>query len=322
MKLLAPAILVVFGASSTLAGAATLSADAGAGAAIFTYTPASKLPVEFVTFDSDTATSPDSTGLVRASAAARTEDSFASSDASIDPVAGVLKAKSGASTNPSTPAKPEIDGKENRGTTSAILTASELFRVTGSGMVTITMAVDGSLSKVNGRGFRRYDPFASAGIDAGVTISIPSLIEIEGPDNLLSLSREEIVALGRDPSFMRIEEGLYGSYTEFEMFTKNSEPTEGVFVDEILTAIVPVLDGDEIRLDWSLRTDALALNGAWATSDFLSTAYLGFTTSPGVSIAPSDPTFLSGSAVTPVPLPASVFLTLAGLLSLIGFRRA
>lgn len=99
-------------------------------------------------------------------------------------------------------------------------------------------------------------------------------------------------------------------------------PTETTSVTDIASISFDVSDGDVFGVTWGFDASATANSlspgeGSIVEADFFSTAQLGFSTTSGLSVSASDSNFLAGTSTTgslsPVPVPASLPLMLAGL---------
>lgn len=183
---------------------------------------------------------------------------------------------------------------------------TERFEVTGSGSVTFTAAIDGILATTS------LSPtsigLAQAGADLLATIVDPTGFSVD-----------------RAVAFQRISHQiLTDAFTGGDLGDRRF-----LDIDERLSVTFDVVDGEFFDLLFSLdaRTSTGSGNGTFATgssADFLNTAKLSFSTSAGVSIAASNSLFLAGSSVdpvSPVPVPASLPLMMAGLGGFVALRK-
>ena len=226
--------------------------------------------------------------------------SAASASVNIDLQAGTVKFDASATTG----TRNTSDRREGS-IASLDIDITERFKVTGSGSVTFTAAIDGILATTllspSGIGL------AQAGADLLATIVDPTGFSVD-----------------RAVAFQRTSHQI-----GFDAFTGGDLGDRRFLdIDEILSVTFDVVDGEFFDLLFSLDagTSTGSGSGTFATgssADFLNTATLSFSTSAGVSIAASDSLFLAGSRVdpvSPVPVPASLPLLMAGMGGLVALR--
>lgn len=178
---------------------------------------------------------------------------------------------------------------------------TETFSVSGDGTATFSSFVDGTLTRAIDTQFG----------NANGTVSVS-----------LSLTQ-------RDRRGRRIDAAFSSLSYNLDAMDVNS-----FSVAELLEGVLDVSNGDSILLNFQGSTNASAFSQdvgpVGASSNFRSTATLGFTTTGGVTLTASDPSFLVGGGTLPgnvgggasvVPLPAALPMLLAGLGGLFGLRR-
>lgn len=174
-----------------------------------------------------------------------------------------------------------------RGTSILNWELNEVFRVTGVGTATFSLAVDGILQET-----------AAAGGAEGTFV-----------DSKLEVFTSRFNT-GEDRFFDN--SSLYAT-------------AEPILIDQTLSVSLDVTDGQNlfVRLSGDARAStALAFEAPQSSSaNFLNTAVLSFVTTGTVSLAASDPAFLAGTPISPVPVPASLPLLGVGFAALFGLRR-
>lgn len=217
------------------------------------------------------------------------QEALQSSDASFYANAATGEIKFGANARS---AKSEFDSSsyQNRAVATSELTLTETFTAIGSGEVTFTAAIDGTL------------------------------FDLDGPGN--GNSRID-AALGGFARFGRYAEDSFFRTTGLLGAGSNA-------VDELLsvTVFVPENQPVTLTLDLFAQADAqtnLGHRESAGKANFFNTAKLSFETTDGLQLFASDPTFLSGGEpdVGPavVPLPASLPLLLGGVGCMTMMRR-
>ena len=202
-----------------------------------------------------------------------------SAELAVDPAAGLVRFGSRAEST--------YDAADENNTAGRAFTdfrLSETFLVSGSGLVTFSVAVDGFLSKS-----------AAAFVNSTSAFSVLRLGVVErfSVENQDSFSDELTTAAGAT-----------------------------LAIDEVLTASLEMIDGETLTFDFRGGLAAFTRANEFepsssAEANFLSTARIAYVTAPGMTLTPSDGSFLSGTTVDEpigaVPLPAGLPLLLAGL---------
>lgn len=226
-------------------------------------------------------------------AAAAISVSAASASAVVNLAAGTVKFDARASTGS------RRFGESREGSISSLdVRLEERFQVTGSGTVSFTAAIDGTLAATF------VDP-GNVGVRAGTSASL--LARIVDP---LGLSIDRTVGF----------DNFASSIDSVAFSNANRGDSRSRIIDDAVAVSFDVADGDFIDLLFSIEAGASTKSGPFvtaSTADFLNTATLSFATSSGVSITPSNSAFLSGTTapdpLAPVPLPAGLPLLLTGL---------
>ena len=213
----------------------------------------------------------------------------ASSRLSVDPDAGIVRFGSSAESTYDA-------GNEwyTSGRALADFSLTETFLVSGDGTVTFSIAIDGFLSKS-----------AAAFVNSTSAQSVLRLGVVDrfGAEERDSFSRELTTA-----------------------------PGATLAIDELLTASMDLRDGETLSFEYRAGLAAFTRANEYETfsaaeANFLNTARISYVTDQGMTLTPSNPTFLSGGSmeepIGAVPLPAGLPLLLAGLgaLGLAGRRR-
>jgi hypothetical protein len=96
-----------------------------------------------------------------------------------------------------------------------------------------------------------------------------------------------------------------------------------LIIDELLSVTVPVTSANQtFKVFADLTLVANRNNNAGSTElGFLNSATFGIATAPNVTFSSASGVFLSSGGVTPVPLPATGWLLLAGVAGLASLRR-
>lgn len=192
----------------------------------------------------------------------------------------------------------------------------EQFTVTGDGTVTFTFDVDGLLSAQSEGGFTQVDAFMR-------------LSNYSGPSAAGQLTEEETLSvamamLGGIDTVRRTIDGVTTDVVDITPGVLSAVHPMG----RTLSLDFDVVDTQVFRFDVGMTAQSRASNApGFLDADFLSTAYLSYAVTDGVTIAASDDLFLSeavGRVADPgaaVPVPAPLGLLAAGLGALGLMRR-
>ncbi len=223
----------------------------------------------------------------------------ASATLGIDAAAGAFRFGSATTANPSFEAFPLVFANAN-----VDFQLDEVLTASGSGRAMISVDVDGTVEQ------------------AGDPRSRSNLVS-----NTLTTRNADANVTGS--STFSVADGSFPAGTDL------------ITVDETLSIQLDVVDGEAIALRYSGRSRAGASADfrfglrSESTIDFLNTATFRIDTTPGLTLTPSDPVFLSGlltdgtgdgdgnsdGGVAPVPLPAALPLLAAGLALMGGLSR-
>lgn len=161
-------------------------------------------------------------------------------------------------------------------------TLNEVLSITGTGDITFRLAVEGSLfssSTANNGG-------EGSSFEAGMRfIDNSSGFDVLGSDRVFQSAPVNTASVVDELLEFTVSISESKDYLLILRFSANTRITEGGL-------------GDSGR----------------SSADFFNTAFLSFTADPTLSVAPSDPLFLSGTGPVPaVPLPAGLWLMLGAL---------
>jgi predicted secreted protein len=167
-----------------------------------------------------------------------------------------------------------------------------------------------------------------ASADSSVSLDIAETFTLSGSGSLRVLMNYEFSAEGNRISYFAgiFAPGGVGGLNP-STFQIDVEPVTGFFggiveqVFDISAETTPLV----LPVLWQLRGQATQVGIGSSNIRASNTATISFEASSGLFVTTADPNFLSAtvSDITPVPLPASALLLLAGFsaMSVLGFRR-